>query len=464
MKLSYEEKVEIYNEWKLRHKSPERIGKERNLDSRAVKYMVHLADRHELSVLEHKWTYYSPEFKEAAIKRVLIGGESANEVSLDLRLSNHGTLPRWIKEYRENGYTVIERKKGRHAREGKDNRGTSGRKRSTESTERRASAEESRVNDQIRIRKKIERLGFGKREIRKEEISEAVTELRQELKCSVEFILDTVNRDPELPHLKRSTYYYTIRKQDKDWKNDDLMNEIIQIFYEHRERYGYRRITLELRRRGIQVNHKAIQRLMKRMGLAGRRRNKRRYNSYKGEISQTAPDIIQRDFFADKPNEKVYADVSQFSWKDQKIYLHAMLDGYAGDIVSYDISFNPDLVQTMRMLDWAIQRYPDLEGAIFHTDQGWQYQHYAFRQFLEQHHMTQSMSRKGNCLDDALMENFFGLMKTEMFYGLENTYTTVEELIQAMHDYIRYFNNDRIKVRLKGLTPIEYRTRALLTV
>ena len=462
MKLSYEEKVKIYNEWKLEHKSPERIAKERGLAISPIRYMVLLADRHGPSVLEHKWTYYSPEYKEAAIKRVLIGSESANEVSLDLGLSNYEMLPRWIKEYKENGYTVIERKKGRHAKE-EDSRGTSGGERSTENTERRASAEESRAYDQIRIRKKIECLGFGKREVRKEEISAAVTELRQELKCSVEFILDTVNSNPELPHIKRSTYYYTARKQDKDWKNDDLMNEIIRIFYAHKERYGYRRITLELRRRGIIVNHKAVQRLMKRMGLAGRRRNKRRYSSYRGEISKTAPDIIQRDFFADKPNEKVYADVSQFNWKDQKIYLHAMLDGCAGDIVAYDISFNPDLAQTMRMLNQAIQRYPDLEGAIFHTDQGWQYQHYAFRQFLGQHHMTQSMSRKGNCLDDALMENFFGLMKTEMFYGLENTYTTVEELIQAMHDYIRYFNNDRIKVRLKGLTPIEYRSQALLT-
>lgn len=114
-----------------------------------------------------------------------------------------------------------------------------------------------------------------------------------------------------------------------------------------------------------------------------------------------------------------------------------------------------------RMLDQAIEKYPDLNGATFHTDQGWQYQHYSFRKFLETHNMIQSMSRKGNCLDDALMENFFGLMKTEMFYGQERSYTSVEELIQAMHDYIHYFNNDRIKVRLKGLTPMEYRNQAL---
>ena len=203
-----------------------------------------------------------------------------------------------------------------------------------------------------------------------------MTELRQETECSLEFILKVINEKPDLPHITRSTYYYTVRKEDKDYKNDDLMNEIIHIFYAHKERYGYRRITLELNRRGFIVNHKTVQRLMN------------------------------------------------------------------------------------RMLDQAVERYPDLKGAIFHTDQGWQYQHYAFRNFLESHNMIQSMSRKGNCLDDALMENFFGLMKTEMFYGQETSYASIEELIQAMHEYIHYFNHDRIKVRLKGLTPMEYRNQA----
>ena len=238
------------------------------------------------------------------------------------------------------------------------------------------------------------------------------------------------------------------------------MDEIKLIYEANKGRYGVRRIYHELLNRGHIINHKKVQRLMKRMGLLGRKKNRRHYNSYKGEISQIAPNVIQRDFFAERPNEKVYADVSMFIWKDQRIYLHAMLDGYAGDIVAYDISQTADLSQMNRMLDRAIERYPDLDGATFHTDQGWQYQHYSFRKFLEEHHMIQSMSRKGNCLDDALMENFFGLMKTEMFYGQERSYASVDELIRQMHEYIHYFNHDRIKVRLKGLTPMEYRNQA----
>lgn len=177
MKLSHEEKVKIYNEWKLQHKSPRQIARERKLCYKYVDYMVHLADLHGPEALEHRWHYYSPAYKENAIKRVLIGKESANQVSLELGLSNQSVLILWIKAYKENGYTVIERKRGRHAKEGKDNRGTSGRERGTAAAERRASPEESQAYDTDRIRKKIGRLGFGKRETRIEEIAAAVTEL-----------------------------------------------------------------------------------------------------------------------------------------------------------------------------------------------------------------------------------------------------------------------------------------------
>ncbi|MBR3357976.1 MAG: transposase [Solobacterium sp.] len=154
MKLSYEEKIEIYKEWKVNHKSATRIAKERNLTYETVNYMVHLADLHGPEILEHKWNYFSPEYKENAIKRVFIGKESVHQVSLDLGSATQGTLARWIKEYKENGYTVIERKRGRHAKEEKDNGRTSGRERGTVTTERRASPEESQAYDTDRIRKK----------------------------------------------------------------------------------------------------------------------------------------------------------------------------------------------------------------------------------------------------------------------------------------------------------------------
>ena len=457
MRLSYEEKIEIYNEWKLQHKSPRQIARERKLCYRNIDYMVNLADIYGPEVLKHKWHYYSPEYKENAVKRVLLGKESANQVSLDLGLSNPGTLANWIKEYRENGYTVIERKRGRHAKEGKDNRGTSGRERGTAEAERRASPEESQAYDTDRIRKKIRHLGFGKRETRIEEIAAAVTELRQELKCSIGFILNAINSDPELPNITRSTYYYTIRKTDKDVKNDAVMNEIIKIYYDHKGRYGYRRITLELKRRGRTINIKAVRRLMRRMGLYGLRRNKRKYSSYKGTVGKIADNIIQRDFYTEEPNRKWYTDVTEFNLRGEKTYLAPVLDGCGGDIVSHVISRSPNLWQTMESLRIAFDKYPEVSGLILHTDQGWQYQHASYVQKLKDHDVIQSMSRKGNSMDNGLMENFFGLLKTEMFYGQEERYATLDDLEKAVSEYIDYYNHDRIKERLKGLTPLEWR-------
>ena len=457
MKLSYEEKVKIYNEWIVNHKSPGQIAREWKLAKKSVQYMVWLADRHGVEALEHKFHYYSPEYKENAIRRVLKGKESVAQVSLDLGLSGKGTLTRWIKEYKENGYTVIERKRGRHAKEEKDDRGASGRERETVTAERRTSSEESQAYDTDRIRKKIRRLGFGKRETRIEEIAAAVTELRQELKCSVRFILNAINSDPELPHITRSTYYYTLRKTDKDVKNDALMNEIIDIYYTHKGRYGYRRINLELKKRGHKINIKAVRRMMGRMDLHGTKRNKRKYSSYKGTVGTIADNIIKRDFYADQPDQKWYSDVTELNLRGEKTYLSPILDGCGGDIVSFVISRSPNLWQTTEMLRIAFEEHPEVNGLIMHTDQGWQYQHASYVEELRSHGVIQSMSRKGNSMDNGMMENFFGLLKTEMFYGREDEYQTLDELEAAIIDYIYYYNHYRIKERLKGLTPLEWR-------
>ena len=202
---------------------------------------------------------------------------------------------------------------------------------------------------------------------------------------------------------------------------------------------------------------------MNKMGLKGIKRNKRRYSSYQGTIGKIASNIIQRDFFSDKPNEKWYTDVTEFNLKGDKIYLSPILDGYAGDIVSYNISKIPSFNQIADMMNKAFLNNPITDNIIIHSDQGWQYQMRQFSNILEEHGMIQSMSRKGNSLDNGLMENFFGLLKTEIFYGFEDQFKTTDELIQAIEGYIYYYNNDRIKSRLKGLTPMEYRNQALIS-
>ena len=254
----------------------------------------------------------------------------------------------------------------------------------------------------------------------------------------------------ETAYLARSTYYYQLKQLDGHDKDKEIKGEIQEIYYEHKGNYGYRRITLELRNRGFVVNHKKVQRLMKALGLSARIRRKRKYSSYQGEIGKKAANLIQRQFEASKPMEKCYTDVTEFAIPNstQKLYLSPVLDGFNSEIIAYNLSTSPNLEQVKAMLDQAFTE-EHYENTILHSDQGWQYQHQYYHQFLEDKGIQPSMSRKGNSPDNGMMESFFGILKSEMFYGYEKTFHSLEQLEQAIVDYIDYYNNKRIKVKLK---------------
>lgn len=255
--------------------------------------------------------------------------------------------------------------------------------------------------------------------------------------------------------MARSVYYYHLKRLNATDKYTVVREIIKSIFHEHKGRYGYRRMTAEMRNKGFTINHKTVRRLMDEMGLKSKMR-KVRYRSYKGEVGKIAPNVIARDFIADAPNRKWATDVTQISIGSVKLYLSPILDMYNGEIISYNISKKPNLEQVYDMLDKAFARFDNLEGLILHSDQGWQYQHYGYRTRLEQRHIIQSMSRKGNCLDNAMAENFFGIMKSELLYA-EN-FESSEIFIKALEKYIEYYNNKRIKSKLKGKSPVQYRT------
>ena len=250
--------------------------------------------------------------------------------------------------------------------------------------------------------------------------------------------------------LARSTYYYHLKQLDQTDKNQTIKAEIQAIFTEHKGNYGYRRITLALRNRGFVVNHKKVQRLMKALGLSARIRRKRKYSSYQGEIGKKAENLIRRQFEASKPMEKCYTDVTEFAIpaSSQKLYLSPVLDGFNSEIIAYNLSTSPNLAQVKMMLEQAFtEKY--YKNTILHSDQGWQYQHDLYHHFLEDKGIQPSMSRKGNSPDNGMMESFFGILKSEMFYGYEKTFHSLEQLEQAIVDYIDYYNNKRIKVKLK---------------
>ena len=266
----------------------------------------------------------------------------------------------------------------------------------------------------------------------------------------------------EVARLPRSTYYYQLKQLDGLDKDKELKIEIQAIYNDHKGNYGYRRITLELRNRGFTVNHKKVQRLMKVLGLSARIRRKRKYSSYQGEIGKKADNLIQRQFEATKPMEKCYTDVTEFAIpaSNQKLYLSPVLDGFNSEIIAYNLSTSPNLEQVKAMLDQAFTEN-HYTNTILHSDQGWQYQHQYYHRFLEDKGIQPSMSRKGNSPDNGMMESFFGILKSEMFYGYENTFKSLNQLEQAIVNYIDYYNNKRIKVKLKGLSPVQYRTKSL---
>lgn len=261
--------------------------------------------------------------------------------------------------------------------------------------------------------------------------------------------------------LARSTYYYHLKQLYKPDKNQDIKIEIQSIYREHKGNYGYRRINLELRNRGYSVNHKKVQRLMKVLGLVARIRRKRKYSSYQGEIGKKAENLIQRQFEAAKPMEKCYTDVTEFAIpaSARKLYLSPVLDGFNSEIIAFNLSCSPNLEQVQTMLEQAFTE-EHYENTILHSDQGWQYQHDSYHRFLESKGIQASMSCKGISPDNGMMESFFGILKSEMFYGYEKSFQSLKQLEQAIVDYINYYNNKRIKVKLKGLSPVQYRTKS----
>jgi putative transposase len=262
----------------------------------------------------------------------------------------------------------------------------------------------------------------------------------------------------KLAKLPRSTFYYQQQALQKADKYQQLKEQIRTLFERHRGRYGYRRITAGLRRLGSQVNHKLVQRLMGTLGLKSLVRPKK-YRSFKGDVGQAAPHELQRQFKAEAANQKWVTDVTEFNVAGEKLYLSPVLDLYNGEIIAFETSKRPvfDLVNSM--LKKALAKLRPEDRPMLHSDQGWHYRMPAFQRQLRERELVQSMSRKGNCYDNAAMESFFAVLKSEFFYL--NKFDSVDTLRDGLTDYIHYYNHDRIKLKLKGLSPVQYRTQAL---
>ncbi|CAM3845173.1 Integrase catalytic domain-containing protein [Polynucleobacter arcticus] len=259
--------------------------------------------------------------------------------------------------------------------------------------------------------------------------------------------------------MARSVYYYQVGLSKQTDPYLAVKTQISAIYHRHKGRYGYRRVHLELGNLQHYLDPKTVQKLMGQLGLKSTVRPKR-YQSYKGSVGKVAPNLLERHFVASKPNQKWVTDVTEFNIGGQKVYLSPILDLYNQEIISYEIADRPQISSVMQMLQKAFKQLKPKDKPMLHSDQGWQYRMGIYQQALHQQGITQSMSRKGNCLDNAVMENWFGVMKTEFFY--QQKFETIELFKAQLREYIDYYNHDRIKQKLKGLSPVNYRTQSLV--
>ncbi|QYR62693.1 IS3 family transposase [Fusobacterium animalis] len=450
-KLTREEKIEIFERRKM-GETISSLTKAFNIRESNIKYLITLIKKHGYNILrEDKNRVYSKDFKLQAINRILINHESINSVAIDIGLTSSGILDNWLSKFKENGYNVVEKKKGR-----KPKSMTKLKKNDKVLSEQEKIKQLEEENLYLKAEneylKKLKAL-VQEKELKEKKKLRVIAELRA--KYPFKTLL-------KIAGISKSVYYYYIDKKDIDEKNKDIIEKIKEIYYANKGRYGYRRVTLELKNQGLNINHKKVQRIMKKFNLQSIIRKKRKYSSYKGQIGKIADNHIKRNFEATAPNQKWFTDVTEFNLRGEKLYLSPILDAYGRYIVSYDISRSANLEQINHMLNLAFKENESYENLIFHSDQGWQYQHSSYQKRLKEKKITQSMSRKGNSLDNGLMECFFGLLKSEMFYDQEEKYKTLEELKEAIEDYIYYYNNKRIKEKLKGLTPASYRSQSLL--
>ncbi|WP_405156065.1 IS3 family transposase [Paenibacillus sp. FSL K6-0108] len=407
-------------------------------------YWLKLYEMHGECAFTNGYTNYPASFKLDVLNHMAQSKASLMNTAALFNLPNFSILHSWQKKMETGGLEALEpKKKGRPSMKKNSNSST---KRSV--VEGSVEALEERIKQlemENEYPKKVERLSSKQGKITKQDKAQAVWELRH--KYPVKALV-------QLSGIPRSTYYNLIKRISQPDPNADLRAEIQSIYAEHDGRYGYRRIRDELAIRGRKVNHKKVQRLMKEMGLKCLFRMKK-YKSYKGTVGETAPNHLDRQFTAEAPNEKWVTDITEFKLFGEKLYLSPILDLFNGEIITYTIGSRPTYSLVAEMLDAGLERLPEGHHLLFHSDQGWHYQMKQYRYALKSRGILQSMSRKGNCYDNAVIENFFGILKSEFLYYKE--FKNVEHFKEELEKYIEYYNTKRLKAKIK-MSPVQYRT------
>ncbi|RXZ00934.1 IS3 family transposase [Fictibacillus sp. S7] len=415
-----------------------------SVTSSMLKEWVAKFRKHGEMAFQESYTNHSIEFKMDVLHYINETGVSISEAAAHFNVASPSTVWNWYQLFETQGIEALRSKiKGRSSMK-KDSK----RKQPSEGSVEALRAENERLRMENAYLKKLQGLNSRRGKITEQVKAEVIDELRQEYK-----VIDLV----EVAGIPRSTYYYWMKQKNRADKYHEVKAVIQQIFNEHQGRYGYRRIRWELQNQGYSLNHKTVRRLMNKMKIKSLVKVKK-YRSYRGNVGKIAPNVIARKFQAVKPNEKWVTDVTEIQLHGEKLYLSPVLDLYNGEIVAYQMEHRPVYSLVSKMLDKAFKQLKENDAPILHSDQGWHYQMKPYQHALKEKNITQSMSRKGNCLDNAAMESFFGLLKSELLYLKE--FESMEHFKKELEQYIDYYNKNRIKAKLKGMSPVQYRTHA----
>ena len=450
MRLTFEDRLKMCEDHVLRGKSLSHICEENgNYDITNLKYLINLYKKFGSEVfLNREDVVYYRDTKLLAISRVLSGKESLRSVALDLGLPDPTILGGWMKVYKRKGEAGVQDTYPRKNYVLKDERARL-------IVDKKLAEENERLRAEIEYLKKSHSLTQRLEGVTSREKALIVTELRKTFK------LEVLLKISEMPS---SVYYYHNEQEKKKVDKYEAIKAVIDYLYidKHKKRMGYQRIHTELIKLGYHIGKNKVNEIMRDKGYLKMRKPKwRKYNSYEGDHGGTRINEMSQNFMTSQPYEKAGTDVSLFSLDEESIYLSPIIDFNTREVLAYVAGQDAKMDKIMSMLKQLEETHGDqIKGMMIQSDQGIQYQNSRYREKLEQLGIIQSMSRKGNCLDNSPTENFFGRMKMEMWYGHEDEYKDVEDLLKAIDEYIKYYNTTRIVSKLK-MSPIDYRNSVM---
>jgi len=444
MRLMAEQKLKMVKDHLELGKSLAHISEENgNYGVSTLKYLVKLYRQHgdKVFLYRHKTPYFK-DTKLLGISRVLNKKESIRSVACDLGLIDPTILADWIRKYRSGGEAAVKDTFARASYLTKD-------KKAVSEVDKRLLEENLRLRIEIEYLKKSHSLTQNLRGITNKDRYAIVNELRSQYNFKV--LLEVLK-------LPESSYYYHNSNVISD-KYIEIKKDIKRLYFDvHKKKKGYQSIYLSLKAENNTIGKNKVLELMGEMNLLKKKKKKwRRYNSYEGDLGWVKPNLLNQDFKTSRPYEKAGTDITIFPLEEETVYFSPIIDFHTNEILAYSVGLDAKMDKIKNMLDMLeMEHGPRITNLILHSDQGVQYQNSRYQFRLKDLKILQSMSRKGNCLDNSPTESFFARMKEEMWNGLEDTYKNSDALINKIHEHIKYHNEIRPVLKLKT-SPLKYK-------